>query len=128
VGTRTGNLIIILIALVPLSLLARVKNWGTRKPQPRSVFIQGFDAAGRPIKTTVSFPIRVGRDPSQPVVSAIGLGIQVNWLDRDVPLEFLLMSPGYESIGVALSDRSPRQINVGLRPAAPGDGSDFSAN
>ena len=115
--TRTRNLIIILIALVPLSVLARAKNWGSRKAVPRSVFIQAFDSTGRPIKTTVAFPIRASRDPSQPVVTAIGLGIQVNWLDRDVPLEFSLMSPGYESIGVALSDRSPRQINLGLRPA-----------
>jgi hypothetical protein len=113
---RTRNLIIIFIVLMPLTVLPHVK-WGTGKPAPRSVFIQAYDSdTSKPIKTTVSFPIRATRDPSQPVVTAIGLGVQFNWLDRGIPLRFLIMSPGHEPVGASFTNPSSPNINIGLRP------------
>jgi hypothetical protein len=117
VRARTRNLFILLIALIPVSFLARAKNWGSNKPAPRSVFIQAYDSSGKPIKTTVSFPIRATRDPRQPVVTAKNLGVQIDWLDRGVPLRFMIMSPGCEPVGADFAGQPSPRINVQLRAA-----------
>jgi hypothetical protein len=103
-------------ALISVAVLPHVKR-GSGKPVPRSVFIQAHDSSGRPIKTTVGFHIPATRDPSQPVVTAINSGVQLNSLDRGVPLEFTIMSPGYGSVGAALGSDSPARINLQLHPA-----------